>query len=192
MTDNQSTHKELARRVRETSFRDEGAPTIKLASGRMSQYYVDCKMALSHPDIRNMIGELMTAKLGDRIERADAIGGMELGAYPVGMALSDYLYRERGINLPVFIVRKQPKGHGMKKTIEGDVADGASVIVVEDVITTGGSTKVAIQRCIEERQMKIVAAIAVVDRMEGRDGPVYEGDTPLESILTLDDLVKAV
>ena len=153
---------QLARIFVETSFHWSEEPVYPLASGVLSKYYIDCKMALSYPEARKIVGELVFEQM--RSKSFDAVGGLALGAYPIALAVSDAFY-ERGIAVRAFVVRKEPKVHGLRKYIEGDVKAGDRVLVVDDVITTGDSTIQAIKRC-EENQLTVVKAIGLIDRQE--------------------------
>lgn len=152
----------LARIFIETSFHSSEEPTYPLASGVLSKYYIDCKMALSYAEARKIIGELIYELLrGTPIE---AVGGLALGAYPIALAVSDAFYAH-GETVRAFVVRKEPKVHGLRKYVEGDVKSSDRVLVVDDVITTGDSTVQAIRRC-EENNLKVIRAIALIDRQE--------------------------
>jgi orotate phosphoribosyltransferase len=152
----------LARIFIETSFHSSEEPIYPLASGVLSRYYIDCKMALSYPEARKIVGELVFEKM--RSIPFDAVGGLALGAYPIALAVSDAFY-QHGITVRAFVVRKEPKVHGLGKFIEGDVRPGDRVLVVDDVITTGDSTIQAIRRC-EENELNVVRAVALIDRQE--------------------------
>ncbi len=127
-------------------------------------------------------------KLGD--VKVQAVGGMMIGAYPVAIAVSDAVDR-KGLQVPTFIVRKEPKIHGMKKYIEGAVEPGMRVLVVDDVVTSGKSTVDAINRCRDEG-LRVVKAIALIDRQEqqGREN-IEKTGVSFDSILTLKDLLSA-
>lgn len=136
----------------------------KLASGKVSQYYIDGKQITLSAQ-----GLLLTAKLILHTAQtlgADAIGGPTLGADPIAAAVS-LLSSQSGHPIKAFIVRKEAKDHGMQKMIEGPpLQAGDKVLVVEDVITTGGSVLKAIQE-VEKLGAKIVKVICLVDRNEG-------------------------
>lgn len=145
--------------------------TFTLASGKQSDLYIDCRMTALDPVGANLIGELgwMTVREKIRAEglAIDAIGGMTLGADPISLAVGMTSVRlHPGEALQVFTVRKEPKGHGRGKQIEGNFAEGDTVIVVDDVITTGGSTLKAID-AIEREGGKVAFALILVDREEG-------------------------
>jgi len=136
-----------------------------LASGRQSRFYIDCRKTTMHAEGQVLLGEVGT----DAIEAAglepDLIGGLTMGADPIAYAIAGESWR-RGRPVHAFSVRKRPKRHGTGQRIEGCFEQGARVIVVEDVITTGGS---ALQACEAVRQEggTVLAVLAAVDRQEG-------------------------
>lgn len=136
----------------------------KLASGKTSNYYIDGKQATLSAQ-----GIFLTAKLILHMIQstgADAVGGPTLGADPIAAAVS-LLSSQSGKPLKAFIVRKEAKDHGMQKMIEGPALEpGDKVVVVEDVVTTGGSVLKAIQE-VEKLKAKVVRVICLVDRNEG-------------------------
>lgn len=145
--------------------------TFTLASGKQSDLYIDCRMTAMDPFGAALIGEMGWAAVRERIAAGgleiDAIGGMTLGADPISLAVGMSSARQHPQEaLQVFTVRKEPKGHGRGKQIEGNFADGNRVVVVDDVITTGGSTLKAID-AIEREGGKVVFALVLVDREEG-------------------------
>lgn len=144
-------------------------PEFQLSSSYVSHEYVDCRSALSRPDVLRNVGSAMWHSvrypmLATPIRPAVAIGGMTLGADPLAISCS---HHSAGSDheLSWFSVRKEPKGHGTKRRIEGSVLPGSSVVVVEDVVTTGASTIAAIQAC-REYGLTVVQVIALVDREE--------------------------
>lgn len=172
----------------ETSFNISPEPIYPLASGTLSKYYIDCKIALSHPEVRELIGDLILDQVP--FEDLDAVGGLALGAYPIAVAVSDALYRTRGKSIRAFVVRKEPKGHGLKKHIEGDVIPGDRVLIVDDVITSGNSTMDAIVKSRDEG-LNVVRAIALIDRQELRGAKrIQEAGIPLCALFTLQDLIE--
>lgn len=144
------------------AFRRE--PVI-LASGKASDYYFNGKQVTLDPEGLLLVAKLVLTHL--RPGEATAIGGPTIGADPIAAAASVLSFQD-GWQPPLkaFIVRKQPKGHGLKKVIEGDLAAGEPVVVVEDTVTTGGSLKEAIDR-IEEAGAKVAKIICLLDRQEG-------------------------
>ncbi len=176
----------LIRRLLETAFLYSETPKFPLASGKVSSYYIDCKKALSHADVRAAVGDLILEKV--IAEEIDAVGGLLLGAFPVAFAVSDAAARE-GRKISAFAVRKEAKGHGLKKFLEGDVEPGQRVLVVEDVVTSGKSTILAIERC-RAQGLEVVSAVSMVDRQEeeGREN-IEKTQTSFDAILTIDDLL---
>ena len=183
--------KRLLQILFEKSFRCSREPVYPLSSGVMSRYYIDCKTTLSYPEARELIGELIFERLGDAAS-FDAVGGMAIGAYPLAIIVSDVAYRKAGKSVRAFVVRKEPKKHGLKKHIEGDVQSGDRVLIVEDVITSGKSTVEAIAR-VREEGLQVVRAIALIDRQElqGKNA-VEQCGIPCEALFTLQDLVNLV
>ena len=136
-----------------------------LASGKRSKYYFDSKLTTLTSE-----GGYITARCFlDVIRRekidAQAIGGMTLGADPIVSAVAA-LSNVEGPKIDAFIVRKEEKGHGTMKWIEGPVQPGMKVIIVDDVVTTGGSTLKAIDKALDFG-LQVVAVIALLDREEG-------------------------
>lgn len=145
--------------------------TFTLASGKQSDLYIDCRVTALDPFGANLIGEIgwqaVRSKIHSEHLNIAAIGGMTLGADPISLAIGMASARSHPEEaLQVFTVRKEPKGHGAGKQIEGNFKPGDTVIVVDDVITTGGSTLKAID-VIEREGGKVAFAIVLVDREEG-------------------------
>jgi orotate phosphoribosyltransferase len=145
--------------------------TFTLASGKESDLYIDCRMTALDPFGANLIGNVgwhaVRSKIHSEHLKIDAIGGMTLGADPISLAVgmtSAATHPDEA--LQVFTVRKEPKGHGAGKQIEGNFKSGDNVIVVDDVITTGGSTLKAID-AIEREGGTIAFCLVLVDREEG-------------------------
>jgi len=145
--------------------------TFTLASGQQSDLYIDCRVTALDPFGANLIGDLgwhaVRSKIHSEHLKIDAIGGMTLGADPISLAVGmTSATKHPAEALQVFTVRKEPKGHGAGKQIEGNFHAGNNVIVVDDVITTGGSTLKAID-AIERAGGKIAFCLVLVDREEG-------------------------
>ena len=145
--------------------------TFTLASGKQSDLYIDCRVTAMDPFGANLIGELgwhaVRSKIHSEHLKIAAIGGMTLGADPISLAIGMASATTNPDEaLQVFTVRKEPKGHGRGKQIEGNFAEGQTVVVVDDVITTGGSTLKAVD-VIEREGGKVAFALVLVDREEG-------------------------
>lgn len=136
-----------------------------LASGQRSSYYIDCRLATMSAEGMTLIGRLGWEAIQAAGWRPAAIGGMTMGADPVAYAIAAASFRT---DAPVdaFSVRKESKGHGTGRLIEGNFRPGAAVVVVEDVITSGESARKAL-RAIEEAGGTVLGVLAVVDREEG-------------------------
>ena len=142
---------------------------VRLSTGRQSDYYLDVKKATLDPKGAYYSAKLILEELQNRGIRADAIGGLSLGADPIVAAVAalSFVYRDRFPPLPGFIVRKQRKAHGTRRQLEGHRApNGASVVIVDDVCTTGGSIKKAIDYA-KSKGYYVSAVVSIVDRDEG-------------------------
>jgi orotate phosphoribosyltransferase len=137
-----------------------------LSSGKKAGYYLDCRMTTLDPRGAYLIARLVLAKMRELNIQADAIGGLTLGADPMAAAIAVVSGIE-GTPLPGFIVRKETKGHGMQRFIEGwDGPPGSRVVIVDDVCTSGASTLKACELA-EAAGYRVVATFCVVDREEG-------------------------
>lgn len=139
--------------------------TFTLASGKTSDYYLDCRLTTLDPEGAYRTGLEVLRLLGEAGVEAQAIGGPTIGADPMVAAVAVCSFQE-GKPLPAFLVRKEAKGHGTKRRIEGGLKPGSKVVVVDDVVTTAGSTLMAIRAC-EEEGHEVVAVMCLVDRQEG-------------------------
>jgi orotate phosphoribosyltransferase len=157
-----SDRERLIRLLVERSFR---LGDFVLASGARSRYYVDCRTTTTHAEGQALIGRLGLAALREAGLRPDAVGGLTMGADPVAYAIAHASWIA-GDPVNALTVRKEPKSHGTSKRVEGCFASGDSVVVVEDVITTGGSALKAIQ-AIEAEGGSVMGVLALVDRQEG-------------------------
>jgi orotate phosphoribosyltransferase len=141
-----------------------------LASGRRSNLYVDCRLTTMSPDGQLLIGRAALAALLDTGWQFDAVGGLTLGADPISYAIAhaSALAAERGDGAMIraFTVRKEAKQHGTGRLIEGPFVSGDRVVVVEDVITTGGSALKAVE-AVRAAGGHVVGVLALVDREEG-------------------------
>jgi orotate phosphoribosyltransferase len=157
---------------------------VTLSSGQKAQYYVDAKRALLRPRAFRAAGELIAAEAAER--GATAVGGMTMGADPLACAA---IGSGAGDGLVAFFVRKERKQHGLQRWIEGpELAAGTRCLVVEDVVTTGGSTVSAIER-INEEGLEVAGVTAVVDRLAGGAETIEKvAGAPYRPLLTIDDL----
>ncbi len=149
--------------VLEKAFKYSEEPVFRLVSGRMSNYYFNCKAVTLHPEGMHLIGNIIFEMIKD--SDAIGIGGLTLGADPIANAVA-YTSYIKGRPLEAFVVRKSAKSHGTMQWIEGNIKSGDNVVIVDDVITTGKSTIEAINKA-GEAGLNIVGVIALVDRQEG-------------------------
>ena len=154
-----------------------------LASGRKSTYYVDKMQITLHSLGLAVACHGLTQLLAD--VEYDAVGGMTIGADPIVGGLLTIAAAE-GRELEGFLVRKEPKGHGTRQFIEGPLQPGQRVVIVEDVVTTGGSAIAAIDR-VEEFGAQVVQVVAIVDRLEGGAATFAERGVAYRSLLTIED-----
>jgi len=134
-----------------------------------------------------LIGNIIFSRISDL--GVDAIGGLTLGASPIADAVS-YTSCIKGRDINTFVVRKAPKGHGLKRIIEGDIEKGSKVIIVDDVVTTGQSTIEAIEKA-REFGLKVIKVLVLVDRQEGGKENIQNKGIDFESIITKQELLDA-
>ncbi len=155
-----------------------------LASGKKSTYYLDGKQVTLDPQGARLIGEgILDLLAADKTPAA--VGGMSIGADPITAAVVT-MSAVRQTPLAGFMVRKEAKGHGTNQYIEGPVSPGDEVVIVEDVVTTGGSSLEAIER-VEAFGLKVVRVVAIVDRMQGGAEAFAAKGYPFASLLTIRD-----
>jgi orotate phosphoribosyltransferase len=160
--------------------------TFRLASGREANFYLDAKQVVLDSHGSMLVGKAILDLLRSRGPLPAAVGGMSIGADPVTSAVITMAGVE-GLPLKGFMVRKEPKDHGTKKYIEGPVAPGDRVVVVEDVTTTGGSSLVAIDRALEFG-LVVERVVTVIDRLAGARDTLAARGIPLDALVTIRDL----
>lgn len=167
---------------------------VKLASGADSDIYIDCKQTALHPEGAAALGVHLLAAV-ERIEaltgrQATGVGGMSIGADPLATAVSLAAW-QRGRLLPAFLVRKTPKAHGTAVWLEGraNLRDGGGVILLEDVVTTGGSTLSAAAR-VREAGLDPFGVACIVDRGAGGRAALVADGLTVESLFDLDALAS--
>lgn len=154
-----------------------------LVSGKKASYYLDGKQVTLHSQGLRMVAEGLLDLLAD--VEFEAIGGMSIGADPIiGAVLT--VAAEQGRDLQGVLVRKEAKGHGTNRFVEGPVQPGARVVVVDDVVTTGGSSLLAVDRIVEFG-CRVVQVVGIVDRMEGGAENFAARDLPFAALLTIED-----
>jgi orotate phosphoribosyltransferase len=178
-TERASAHARLVEQLREHAL---VIGEVTLTSGARAAYYVDAKRAILRPEGFTALGALLAAQVSDW--GGTAVGGMTMGADPVACAAL-----AGGARVKAFFVRKDAKAHGLQRRIEGpplDVDDRC--VVVEDVVTTGGSTLAAIE-ALQEAGMEICGVISVLDRLAGGGAAIERASgAPYVAITTIDDV----
>jgi orotate phosphoribosyltransferase len=156
---------------------------VTLASGAVAQYYVDARRTLMRPEGFRAVGELIAAmahELG-----ADAVGGPATAAIPPACAA---IAVPAGQDLVAFFVRGSRKEHGLQRWVEGPVEAGTRCLVVEDTVTTGGSTADAIGR-VREEGLEVAGVVAVVDRLAGGGEKIEAAaGAPYRALITIDEI----
>jgi orotate phosphoribosyltransferase len=142
-----------------------------LSSGAKSDYYIDCRITTLHAEGGRLTGLVLYDLIRQHFPQAEAVGGLTMGADPVvsNTASASAWYAKDHSGTPLlngFLVRKQPKGHGAGRQIEGFLKPGAKVVVVDDVCTTGGSTITAIE-AVKAAGMDVIGILCLVDREQG-------------------------
>ena len=171
--------------ILERSFKYSENPPFTLASGRQSNYYFNCKPTTLDPEGMNLIGSIIFDMIKD--SGITAAGGLTLGADPIANALSVISY-QKGKPIKSFIVRKDVKDHGTKSAIEGSVKAGDRVLIIDDVITTGGSTITAIEQA-RKAGLVVDRVITLIDREEGGRENIQKHVENIQSILTRTEIM---
>ncbi len=158
---------------------------FKLASGQTSSYYIDGKQITLDAEGLYCLARVMLDQLEG--EEIDAVGGMTIGADPIAAAVS-VLSTCYGKPLDAFLVRKERKGRGTQQCVEGPLSEGQRVVILEDVITTGGSSLAAIEAVEEERGAEVVRVIVMVDRLQGGRENLAAKGYELTALFSIEDL----
>ena len=180
--------KELIEMLCEKSFKYSEEPVFKLVSGSMSHFYVNCKPTTLHPRGMYLVGHLIFEKIKDT--GVTGVGGLTFGADPISVATA---FASELMKHPVkaFSIRKEQKGHGIINWVEGDMTPGEKVVIIDDVVTTGGSTIKAVVRA-KENGLDVVKVVALVDRQEGGMENIREYVTDVTAIITRDELMEKI
>jgi len=155
-----------------------------LASGKKASFYLDGKQITLDAQGAKLIAEGILELIGRPLPKA--VGGMAIGADPITAAVIT-IAGVQGLPLKGILIRKEPKGHGLQRFIEGPVQPGDDVVIVEDVVTTGGSSLEAIEKA-EAFGLKIKQVIAIIDRLAGGEQAFTQRGYPFASLLTIRDL----
>jgi len=198
---NSNSQKRLLELLFEKSFQYNEKPIFCLASGKMSNYYFNCKKVTFSPEGKYLIGNILFEMISDL--GIDAVGGLTLGADPIANAISLISYISAGCGLKTkiknqkskiiksFCIRKRPKKHGLKLPVEGDVNENDRVVILDDVVTTGQSTIEAIDAA-RDFKLNVVKAIALIDREEGGRENIEKRDVEFESLFRKRDFIHGM
>jgi len=171
--------------LRERSFERK---RVILASGRESDFFIDCKQTILTAEGHALVGELMYEALNE-LPPCEAVAGVELGGCPLASAVALVSF-QKGRPLDALYVRKEQKDHGSRKLVENDrsVRPGLPVVILEDVVTTGGSTLKAVAK-LKDAGVNVVGVVALVDRLEGGADAIRAAGLPLVSLATRLDFI---
>lgn len=179
-----SDKERLLELLKELSY-EEG--DFVLASGKKSTYYIDAKETTLNPEGMHLVGRLMYGMVRE-IPDVEAVGGVSIGGDPLVCAVVLAAYEKKD-GLRGFLIRKEPKGHGTNRWVEGskNLRKGMNVVILEDVVTTGGSSLKAID-ATEKEGYKVKGIVAVLDRLEGGKATIESKGYVFKRIFTLNDL----
>lgn len=184
--DMEAMRRRLREKILNQAFQVAQTPVFKLVSGAMSRFYFNCKRVTLDPEGQVLIGRLVFDLVKDL--DVQGIGGLTLGADPIANAVA-YTSWLQGKPIQAFVVRKAQKEHGIPTRLEGNVREGDRVVVVDDVITTGGSTLQAIRAC-KAAGLHVLRAVVLVDRQEmnGRENILQEVEA-VDALVLRDDIL---
>jgi orotate phosphoribosyltransferase len=163
---------------------------VVLASGKESDFFIDCKQTVLSAEGHALVGELMLDALLS-LPPCDAVAGVELGGCPLASAVSLVSYlRDPAAAKDAVYVRKDAKDHGSQRVLEGDtrLSAGASLVILEDVVTTGGSTLKAVAK-LHAAGYRVVGVVALVDRLEGGRAAIEAAGLPVVALYTRRDFL---
>ena len=183
-----SARARLLELLRERAFERK---RVVLASGRESDFFIDCKQAILTAEGHALVGELLFDMLL-RLPPCKAVAGVELGGCPLASAVA-LVSHMRGQPRDALYVRKEAKDHGSKRLVEGVgvLTPGVPVVVLEDVVTTGASTLRAVQT-LRQHGANVVGVVALVDRLEGGAEAINKAGISLVSVFTRGDFLPDV
>ena len=169
--------------IKERSFR---RGNFTLASGKQSAYYFDSKPIMLHPEGAGLLAELILDEIRD--VKADCVGGLEMGAVPL---IAPVAMRSFGAGRPLhgFFVRKAPKDHGTRQRIEGLDVKGKTVVILEDVTTTGGSALQAVEE-VRAAGGTVTLVLSILDRSEGAAELYAAAGVPFKSLFRAEEFLR--
>ncbi len=180
-----ASRERLLELLRDRSF---ARKKVVLASGKESDFFIDCKQTVLGAEGHALVGELMLDALG-ALPPCDAVAGVELGGCPLASAVALTSF-QRGTPKDAVYVRKEAKDHGSKRQLEGDtrLPPGAKIVILEDVATTGGSTLRAVEK-LRAAGYAVVGVVTLVDRLEGGREAIEAAGLPIVALYTRRDFL---
>lgn len=181
------TKKQLIQLIREKSYEKK---SVTLSSGLQSDFYVDMKQTLLHAQGISWVAQLMLELLKPYLGKIKGVGGLTMGADPLATAVS-LMSLQTAYPVHAFYIRKEPKGHGTNQWVEGikNYTPGDKVFILEDVVTTGGSSLKAVERA-RLAELDVVGIITCVDRQEGGRETIEKQGLKLLSLVTKAEIVN--
>jgi orotate phosphoribosyltransferase len=176
---------ELIEIVCRKSFKYSDQPVFRLVSGKMSRFYVNCKPTTLSPRGMYLVGHLVFDALKDL--NLDGVGGLTFGADPIAVATA-FVSELKASPLKAFSIRKTQKDHGIIKWVEGDLKAGDKVAILEDVVTSGGSTIQAIERAQSEG-LNVIKVVTLIDRQEKGMEAIRKKIANASAIISRDELM---
>ncbi len=185
--ESRAAHERLLTLLRERSF---SRRKVVLASGRESDFFIDCKQTVLLAEGHGLVGQLMYEALAP-FGPAVAVAGVELGGCPLVSAVAMHSFQV-GCPVDALYVRKAAKDHGSKRLVEGSdrLAPGSKVIVLEDTATTGGSALRAVAT-LREAGFEVLGVLAICDRLEGAQEAMRDAGLPFRALYTRHDFIPA-
>ena len=172
--------------LRERGFR---RGNFVLSSGKESDFFIDCKPAVLLAEGHVLVGQALLERIRDVIGPVSAVAGVELGGCPLASAVASASWADGG-PLDAVYIRKSTKEHGTRKMLEGAdrLGPGAKLVIVEDTVTTGGSTLRAVQ-AVRDAGFEVAGVIAVVDRLEGGASAIRDAGVPFSTLYDRTDFM---
>jgi orotate phosphoribosyltransferase len=160
---------------------------VILASGKSSDFFIDCKPTVLTARGHHLVGELMLDALRN-LPKCDAVAGVALGGCPLASAVS-MMSHIRNRPMPALYVRKEAKDHGTQRMVEGALTPGMKAVLLEDVITTGGSTVKAVE-ALRKADVEVVGVVVLIDRLEGGIENLGREGLEVMSLFTRNDFLQ--
>ncbi len=174
--------------IKQRAFVFSDKEEFTLASGKKSRYYFNLKKVLYNPEALYIVGKLCYEKIKSLGLSPTHVGGLTLGADPIAVAIARYSY-DVGDPIEAFVVRKKPKGHGSMSQIEGYIQKGARVVILEDVLTTGGSAMKALDVALGAG-LQVLGVLVLLDRQEGGKEALQQTGIQVHCLLTVKDFIS--